>query len=304
MGSSPFYTPQPQEDYMGTYSRWNNMLPQNDMTSYLDPNDPEIAAYRNAIAQPSGAERLVSDYTNSMPRMDSYNPSFWQRATGMGLGLLNGMQGGKNPYETAANYVEAPYKRAMGDWNNEGKFIDDRARLLEADKNREMRATEFSLKTKNAAAQKSAGLSSTRLGQVGANARADVSNQNADASREQRAKETEARLGLATGNANLARERLQFDQEKYNNPKYKPVAPPDVTDRAREMEASSKISDRAKTDAENHPTFKQYFITSPDGTVTLNPDTPVSIKASIMKFVQARISNYKLGLAPEGGGGF
>ena len=298
-----FYNPQPQEDYAGAYSRWNNNIPSQDIPSYLDPEDPRIAAYRNALAQPSGAGELVSEYTNSMPRMEGYNPSGWQRATGAALGLLNGMQGGRNPYETAANYVEAPYRRAVTDWKGEGQFIDDRARLLEADKNREMRAAEFSMRQANDTARRKGGLDQSRVSQVVNAAGQDTRDRNADASREQSAKIAEERAGVARDRLGLEQDRLNLSRERYENPKYKPTAPPDVTDRAREMESGNKITDQAKNDVISHPTFKQYFDIV-DDTVTLKPDTPPQIRDSIQKFIEARIKNYKLGLSPDSRGGF
>ena len=297
---SPFRFPQsqPQEDMSGAYSRWMGNIPDNSITSYLDPEDERIKKLRELYAKPSGAEGVVSDYINSMPKREDYNPSIWRKLGGALIGTLE-----RTGYTGARNFIEEPYQNAYKDWGKEGQFIDDRARLLEADKNREIKATEFGLRTANETARRNAGLSSTRNGQVINAAGQDVRNQNADASREQSGRIQEERLGLAREGLGLANERLNLSRERYENPKYKPTAPPDVTDRAREMESGNKITDQAKNDVISHPTFKQYFDIV-DDTVTLKPDTPPEIKVSIQKFIEARIKNYKLGLSPDSRGGF
>ena len=288
---------QPQEDFSSAYNRWDQMVPQGNFTSFLDPNDEDIRKLRDLYSKPSGAEGVVSEYINSMPQREDYNPSIWKRLGAFVLGTLD-----RTGYAGARNYIEEPYKNDYADWSKEGQFIDDRARLLEADKNREVKALEFGLRTKNAAEAKRFADERSRRGQVINATGQDVRNQNADASREQSERIQEERLRLAGESLGLANERLNLSRERYENPISKPVQPPDVTDRAREMEAGNKIIDQAKTDAENHPTFRQYFITDEEGKVHLSPETPPAIKASIMKFVQARVQNYKLGLAPDGGG--
>lgn len=312
---SPYMFP-PQEDYGSTYQRWNNYIPQNDVFSYLDPNDPEVLNYRNTIAQPSGADNMVGNFINSMPRMGEYNPSFMQRLWGIALGTLEGGRGGKSAYDISRNYVEEPYRRALADWKNEGQFIDDRARLLEADRNREIRSTEYALKVKNEAERRRVADEASRRRAVGVETGRDVANQDRDRGFDYRGFQDEIRnrqrdesltntrnyQGIINEMNNLKLNYMQEHGSQMPTSPSRPVAPPDVADRAKEMEANEKITTQAKNDAMNHPVFKQYFTTSEDGVVTLNPATPDNIKALISKFVSARVQNYKMGNSPDMGG--
>jgi hypothetical protein len=298
MGSPYNYFQQapPQEDYQSAYSRWNNYLPQTDFSSYLDPNSPDVMAYRNAISQPSGANELVGNFANSMPRMEDYNPSFMQRLGGIALGTLEGSRGGKSPYETSRNYVEEPYRRALTDWKGEGQFIDDRARLLEADKSREVKAMEFALRMKNQAAQREAGLEGARQGRVGNLAGQDIRNQNTDQALGYRAFQDEirnnqrdrdfAQQGQYQGIVNDMN-KMKLDYMREHGAQMpttpgasKPIDPIDIE--AKKTKDLEVIKEGVKREIMSDPNFAQYF--NPDG--TFKPELDEKTKSDVIAYIQ------------------
>ena len=114
----------------------------------LDPNEGGIDdLYRSHIesssndndfdrlySTPTGARELYSDYLSRQPKLKGPEPGFW-----------NWMK-----YDDKEE--EKKYARATSEWRDEGRFIDDMARTLDADRAREIRAVEHGIAAKKSQA--------------------------------------------------------------------------------------------------------------------------------------------------------
>lgn len=260
--SSPFFFPSgeesysvprredPQSQFFNLYQQYQNRVPPIETQSYLNPEDPEILNLRNMYANPTGSTELVNSYLDRRPEREDYSPGLGRKLAAFALGALSG--GG---YNAARAHIEAPYQNAYKDWTDEGKFINDQVRLLEADRAREIKATEFGLKAKNEAARRNAlseesrrRLSSNLAGQESRDVDRDADRE----LREKRAIDAETR---AKGYLDLARERQELARERYEHP-IKIEDPKEVLENT---EAAKKLAfERARGQSLFKPLFDYY----------------------------------------------
>ena len=81
--------------------------------------------FRKLYSSPTGAMEMYKEYLSRKPKFDD----------GWEMGILNAILG--------PQIAGADYNRRYNEWKDEGKFIDDMARTLDADRAREIKAIEF-----------------------------------------------------------------------------------------------------------------------------------------------------------------
>lgn len=131
--------------FLDLYSRFaggNNL----DFGQYLDPKDPDVLKYQQLSASPTGSEELISEYVGRRPTYEDYSPGLGRKMAAFLLGTFSGSPG--NAYNLAQKHLYAPYERAYTDWKGEGTGISSRARLMDAERQRELTAAKFGLQQK------------------------------------------------------------------------------------------------------------------------------------------------------------
>ena len=139
---SPFQFPG-DSDFMSFYHMFSQDPSLNFGGSYLDPNDPELQEYQKLAASPTGSEDLIRDYVGRRPSFEDYHPGTGRKLAAFLLGTLSG--GG---YNAAQKHLYAPLEQNIEDWEREGTGITSRARLLDAERQRELVAKRFGLQQK------------------------------------------------------------------------------------------------------------------------------------------------------------
>lgn len=306
----------PNADIMSMFQRYSRDINPTDVASYLDPNDPDVMRLRDLYSQPSGANDLVSSYINEMPTREEYAPSTGRKIASFLLGTLS--RGGASASQA---FNEAPYMDAYKQWTDEGKFIDDRARLLEADKNREIKATEFALRQKNIQAQREAISKDRARALTGSLAGAEVRNINADEARRlQEARDKfsremgEQRLSNESERLRLAREKLEFEQNKPGSPtqlaridreareKIKRDLQETASGLGLRYRSSTPPAEIARSIAEyevrQDPQFSQYIkkIPDPNSPGGFRYEVPDDWKDIVKRRIQARIDSMLKGV--------
>lgn len=146
MGSSPFYFPEVDSPFLNLYNRFSTDPRSGFGGDYLDPSDPDFQNYLDLAAKPTGSEDLIRDYVSRRPTYESYNPSFGRRMASFLLGTLGG--GG---YAGAQRHLYQPFEQELQDWEREGTGITARARLLDAERQRELAAMKYGLQARGQA---------------------------------------------------------------------------------------------------------------------------------------------------------
>lgn len=304
--SSPFMFPSgaysdPRETYYNMYSNYASRTPQYDPEAFLDPTDPELVNLRNLYARPTGSADLYRNYVSSMPTPEDYQPTTGTRIGGFLLGALGG--GG---YKAARSFIDEPYAEAYRQWADEGKFIDDQSRLIEADRAREIKATEFGIRQKALAAQRAdvnrrfgEGMAARiTSGQLTEEERA---RRNADRDESRRLMDEARKAGL-----DISAERLGLERDRLELARSREGAKADsLVNRAKGAKAYADLLNQAKGDVVKHPQFKQYFkqvVNKTTGEVEIQFVGPPEIKPMIDNFIKARLRNYQLGNTPTEGG--
>lgn len=131
----------PQSRFLNLFNRFSEQSPQ--IGEYLDPNDPDLLKYQELASSPTGSENLISEYIGARPTREQYSPSIGRRMAAFLIGTLSGT-GARG----AQGFVDQPYNYAEEEWTNEGRNIASRARLIDAERNRELQALKFTLGTK------------------------------------------------------------------------------------------------------------------------------------------------------------
>lgn len=140
----------PSSRFLELFNTFGNQYP--DIGRFLQPDDPQLLEYQKLASSPTGSEELISSYLEQLPTREQYKPSFGRKMAAFALGTLSG-----NPAtasEVARRHVERPYEQAIEDWKLEGSNISSRARLMDAERNRQLQAFKYGLQTK-AGAKKS-----------------------------------------------------------------------------------------------------------------------------------------------------
>lgn len=143
---SPYSFPGVDSPFLNLY----NQFAQNTSFGgdYLNPEDPDFQKYLELSTKPTGSENLIRDYVDRRPSYEEYNPSFGRKMAAFLLGTLSG-----KGYEGAQKHLFAPLERDIEDWEREGTGITARARLLDAERQRELTAAKYGLQAKGQAAR-------------------------------------------------------------------------------------------------------------------------------------------------------
>ena len=240
---------------------------------YFDPEDPRYKQYTDLAAQAPPSEGILSSFMDSMPNREDYQPSSGKKVGGFLLGMLSGMGNPGQAYKTTRDFVERPYTEALTDWNQEGKFVDDRARLSDAARNRELGTLKFGLEQSSRAKRYKAQdeAQARRLAETTSKAATGFTGKEVDREDKQNQNEVlnslkQLALQLQQSRLDLSREGLDFrkSQETWDreHPKAGRVPPKPVdplkheTERiSNEKEIRMDVNDRIKSD----PKFSQYF---------------------------------------------
>jgi len=162
---SPIYSPDDPSLYSDADSPLLNLYQQLRQdptvainTNYVDPNSPEYKNYINLTSSPTGSSDLINQYINRKPTREQFDPSFGRRMAAFAVGMLSGPHAG---YEMAQNVLNDPYNKAVKDWKDEGADISTRARLLDAERQRQITAAKYGLQQEASNARNEA-LNATR----------------------------------------------------------------------------------------------------------------------------------------------
>ena len=151
--SSPYFNflgfeEDPSSRYLDLYSRFA-ASPGTDFSQFLDPRDPDLLAYQQRSTQPTGSEELISDYVSRRP---VYDPSRGRRLAAATIAALTTGDSGDigRGYSLGQSVLRQPYERQSEEWKSEGAGISSRARLLDAERQRELAGMKYGLTTKAA----------------------------------------------------------------------------------------------------------------------------------------------------------
>ena len=249
-----YQAPRRNNDYLSLYQNNARNFAPIQTESFLDPLDPDVVKLRNLYGSPTGSEDIVNSYIGARPEREDYSPGLGRKLAAFLLGTFSG----PNAYNAAQSHIERPYLNAYKDWEKEGSFIDDRVRLNEAERAREIKATEFGLRAKNDAARRKEQEGRSFRSFLGNVTGQGVRDENADLDRELRRKRNEELGRLAEERLGLSRERYDLSRERYENPNYKPVDLTDPSTTLQDQEAAKKlVEDRVLNMREFKP-FKDY----------------------------------------------
>ncbi len=142
-------------DYVDSYGGGGQG--RGDAISSVVSDGPEdnYARFLKILEEPSASEGIVSDYISRQPRFDQYNPSRQDKLTAAVMGGIAGMNhGGEAGIKVGQEWRNKPFYNQVSDYEREGKFVDDAAKLADAQQNRKIKSAEFSMRydeTKRAA---------------------------------------------------------------------------------------------------------------------------------------------------------
>lgn len=276
---------------------------------YFDPEDPRFQQYTDLAAQAPPSEGILSSFMDQMPNREDYQPGTGRKIGGFLLGMLSGMRDPSQAYRTTREFTEAPYTRALTDWNQEGKFVDDRARLADAARNRELGTLKFGLEQSSRAKrykaldeEKARSLAERTSGKATGFTGKEVDREN---KQEQNAivnSMRELALQLQQGRLDLSREGLDFrkNQEAWDreHPKTsKPVDP--LKAEVERLENTATIEEAVKDEVVNDPAWSKYFETAPDGTISIKANLDETTRRSIQSLIKHKLNQRILTL---GGG--
>lgn len=129
----------PSSRFLDLFNRFQSQQP--DIGNYLQPDDPDLLKYQQLSSTPTGSEKLISDYIDSRPERE--DPSFGRKLAATLIGGLSG-QGSKG----SRDYLDHPYNEAIEDWKAEGANISSRARLIDAERGRELTGLKYGIQNK------------------------------------------------------------------------------------------------------------------------------------------------------------
>ncbi len=153
----------PDSRFLNLYNRFSSQYP--DIGNFLEQDDPDLLAYQKMASEPTGSEEMIRSYIGRVPTREQYNPSFKQKMMATLIGSLAGDPLGS--FATARKEIQRPYSEAVDEWKMEGSNIGARARLMDAERQRQLQAMRFGLQTKTSAArneytQKARGMAESR----------------------------------------------------------------------------------------------------------------------------------------------
>lgn len=143
-------TGDPDSRFLDLFNQFSSQ--SQNMGQYLQPDDPDLQRYQELAGAPSRSDALISEYLESLPSREEYKPSLGRKIAATFLGALSGDP--TKAYAMAQRHTELPYERALEQWKLEGTGLTSRARMADAERNRELQALKFGLTTK-AGAKKS-----------------------------------------------------------------------------------------------------------------------------------------------------
>lgn len=244
-----------QNDYLSAYQNNARNFAPIQTESYLDPLDPDVVKLRNLYGRSTGSEDIVNEYMGSMPQREDYNPGLGRKLAALLLGTFSG----NNAYQAAQSHVNQPYINAYKDWEKEGSFIDDRVRLNEAERAREIKATEFGLRTKNDAARRKENEGSKYRAFLGQATGTQLRDENADENRRLREERTRELDKLARERLNLSRERYDLSRDRYENPNRAPKDLNDPSANLQDQEAAEKLAFKEAMNMREFAPFREYY---------------------------------------------
>ena len=264
---------------------------------YFDPEDPRYQQYTDLAAQAPPSEGILSSFMNEMPNREDYQPSSGKKIGGFLLGMLSGMRDPSQAYRTTREFVEAPYTRALTDWNQEGKFVDDRARLADAARNRELGTLKFGLEQSSRAKRYKALDEQKAQGLAERTSKAATGFTGKEVDREDKQNQNEVlnslrqlALQLQQSRLDLSREGLDFrkDQEEWDRAHPgagrvppKPVDP--LKHEAENLANEEKIKESIKERIMDDPKYSQYFDPNTGG---FRPDVDPKVQKDLMDLVE------------------
>lgn len=143
----------PDSQFLNLFNRFSGQYP--DIGQFLKPDDPDLLAYQRRSTEPTGSSELINQYISRMPTHEQYEPSLGDKLKATLVGMFAG-GGPEGAYRRASEYVEEPYKEALGEWKTEGSNIATRAHLMDTERQRELAAMKLGLTTKAGAARSEA----------------------------------------------------------------------------------------------------------------------------------------------------
>jgi len=117
--------------FLNLFNRFRNQYQAPDAS--LPEDDPDVLKYRELSESPTGSESLINDYVSGRPTREQFAPDLKTKIIAFLAGTLSG-EGGTG----AEKIINRPYERAEEDWRNEGQNIASRARLIDAERQREL----------------------------------------------------------------------------------------------------------------------------------------------------------------------
>lgn len=95
--------------------------------------------YSQMLEQKPESERVLEDYMGRRPTREQFGNSLGRKilAGVVGLGTA-AKQGGAAAYKTVSGILDEPYNEAVQDYNSEGRYINDYAKLADSSRNRQM----------------------------------------------------------------------------------------------------------------------------------------------------------------------
>lgn len=95
--------------------------------------------YSQLLDQKPESERVLEDYMGRRPTHANYVPSGRDKLTAAVMGGIAGINhGGEAGINTAQRWVDKPLDEALQDYNSEGKFVNEYAKLADSSRNRQM----------------------------------------------------------------------------------------------------------------------------------------------------------------------
>jgi hypothetical protein len=138
------YDEDPESRFLNLFNTFSNQYPN--FGEFIKPDDPELLEYKRLSGEPTGSEALISDYVSNMPRDEEFKPTFGRKMAAFLLGTLSGNPAAAS--EVARRHIRRPYEEAFDEWKSEGSNISARARLMDAERARQLNALKFGLQTK------------------------------------------------------------------------------------------------------------------------------------------------------------
>lgn len=263
---------------------------------YFDPEDPRYQQYVDLASKAPESEQIISEYVSRRPDYNQYKRSKGKMFLG---GLLSSIANMGNPAGAAKmmqEFKDAPYVSAIRDYQDEGKFIDDRARLSDAARNRELGTLKFGLEQSSRAKRYKAldEIAARRLAEQTAGKATGFAGKEVDRDNKQDQNEVlnslrQLGLQLQQSRLDLSREGLNFrkEQEAWDREHPKPgrtVKPVDpLKHEAENLANEEKIKESIKERIMDDPKYSQYFDPNTGG---FRPDVDPKVQKDLMDLVE------------------